>query len=327
MKEILVVAEHRRGELREVTWEMVSKARRLAAGLDAEVVVALLGKEVSLFAEALRKGCSKVLSIDDDGLEFFNSETYQPALAHLLSQRKPLLTLIAHSTQGMDLAPGLAVHLKLPLATDCVGIDWVGDRWSLTRDLYGGKLNARVSFNREGPSMVTVRPGAFPVSESPSLPGEIIPLPAGLPEGILVRRFLEYLEAAAADVDITKADILVSVGRGIKGPDNLPMAKELADAVGGALACSRPVVDKKWLPKGCQVGTSGKTVKPKVYIALGISGAFQHLAGMKGAGTIIAVNKDPKAPIFSIAQYGIVGDLFKFIPVLKEALKKRRESQ
>ena len=324
MKEILVVAEHRRGELREVTWEMLSKGRQLAENLNAEVSAALLGKGVSPFAEALRKGCSKVLLIEDDRLEFFNSETYQAVLAHLLSQRRPLLTLIAHSTQGMDLAPSLAVHLKAPLATDCVGIDWVGSAWSLTRQLYGGKLSARVSFHREGPFMVTVRPGAFPVGEGPPLPGEIIPIPVSLSEGALAKRFIEYVEAAAADVDITQADILVAVGRGIKGAENIPMVKELADAIGGTLACSRPVVDKKWLPKGCQVGTSGKTVKPKVYIALGISGAFQHLAGMKGAGTIIAVNKDPKAPIFSIAQYGIVGDLFKLVPILKETIKNRK---
>jgi electron transfer flavoprotein alpha subunit len=325
VKEILVVAEHRRGELREVTWEMLSKARQLAESLGAGVSVALLGKGVSSFAEALRKGCSRVFLIEDERLEFFNSETYQPVLAHLHSEREPILTLIAHSTQGMDLAPSLAVHLKIPLATDCVGIDWVENTWSLTRQMYGGKLSARVSFSREGPSMITARPGAFPVCEGPSLQGEIISPPASLSEGVLAKRFLEYLEAAVADVDITQADILVSVGRGIKGTENIPMAKELADAVGGVLACSRPVVDKKWLPKGCQVGTSGKTVKPKVYIALGISGAFQHLAGMKGAETIIAINKDPKAPIFGVAHYGIVGDLFKLIPVIKDKLKEMRK--
>jgi electron transfer flavoprotein alpha subunit len=325
VKEILVVAEHRRGELREVTWEMVSKARQLAEPPGAAVSVALLGNGISPFAEALRKGCSKVFLIEDERLEFFNSEIYQTVLAHLLSIRKPLLTLVAHSTQGMDLAPSLAVHMKLPLATDCLGIDWVGNGWSLTRQMYGGKLNARVSFKREGPSMITVRSGAFPVIEDLSLRGEIVSFPASLPEETPAKRFLQYLEAAISDVDITKADILVAVGRGIKGTENIPMVKELADAVGGVLACSRPVVDKKWLPKGCQVGTSGKTVKPKVYIALGISGAFQHLAGMKGAGTVIAVNKDPRAPIFSVAQYGIVGDLFKLVPVLKDKLKEMRK--
>jgi len=169
--------------------------------------------------------------------------------------------------------------------------------------------------------MATIRSGAFQITEGDSLNGQIIPLPSPLSDGALAKRFLEYVEAALGDIDITQADILVAVGRGIKGVENIPMAKELADAVGGTLACSRPVVDKRWLPKSCQVGTSGKTVRPKVYIALGISGAFQHMAGMKGAATIIAVNKDPKAPIFNIAHYGIVGDLFKIVPVLKEKVE------
>ena len=174
--------------------------------------------------------------------------------------------------------------------------------------------------------MVTVRSGAFPVIERDPLEGEIVPLPSPLTDESLARSFLQYVEAAAGEVDITQADILVSVGRGIKDPENIPMVKELADAIGGTLACSRPVVDKKWLPKGCQVGTSGKTVKPKIYIAIGISGAFQHIAGMKGAGTVIAINKDPKAPIFSVAQYGIVADLFKIVPVLKDKIRELKQN-
>jgi electron transfer flavoprotein alpha subunit len=158
------------------------------------------------------------------------------------------------------------------------------------------------------------------------LPGEIVSVPSPLTDEALARRFLDYVEAAVGEVDITQADILIAVGRGIKDVENIPMVKELADSVGGVLACSRPVVDKKWLPKSCQVGTSGKTVKPKVYVAVGISGAFQHVAGMKGAGTIIAINKDPKAPIFGVAQYGIVADLFKILPVIKDKIKELKKS-
>jgi electron transfer flavoprotein alpha subunit len=225
---------------------------------------------------------------------------------------------------GMDFAPSLAAHLKMPVATDCIGIDWKDEVFSLTRQIYGGKVNAEVSFLKKGAYMVTVRSGAFPVLEKDPLLGEIVPLPSPLTDEGLARRFIQYMEAAVGEVDITQADILVSVGRGIKEAENIPIVKELADALGGALACSRPVVDKKWLPKGCQVGTSGKTVKPKVYIAIGISGAFQHVAGMKGAGTVIAINKDPKAPIFNVAQYGIVADLFKIVPVLKGKVKELR---
>jgi electron transfer flavoprotein alpha subunit len=174
--------------------------------------------------------------------------------------------------------------------------------------------------------MVTLRAGAFPVMEKEPLSGEIVSVPSLLTDESLARRFLEYMEAAAGDVDITQADILIAIGRGIKDAENIPLVKELADSMGGVLACSRPVVDKKWLPKSSQVGTSGKTVKPKVYVAIGISGAFQHVAGMKGAGTIIAINKDPKAPIFGVAQYGIVADLFKIIPVIKEKIKQLKKS-
>ena len=173
--------------------------------------------------------------------------------------------------------------------------------------------------------MITVRSGAFPVSEKDSLQGEIVSIPPALTDEGLAKRFLQYVESAVGEVDITQADILVSVGRGIKEAENIPLVKELADALGATLSCSRPVVDKKWLPKERQVGTSGKTVKPKVYIAIGISGAFQHIAGIKGAGIVIAINKDPKAPIFNVAQYGIVGDLFKIVPILKKQVKVLRK--
>ncbi len=326
MKEIIVLAEHRRGELRDVTWEMLSKARQLAESIGAEVGVALLGKGVNQLAEAFKPKSHRVLFIEDDRLEAYNSETYEKVLTQLITERKPVLTLIAHTAMGMDIAPNLAAHLKMPLATDCIGIDPAGETFSLTRQLYGGKVNAAVSFLKKGPYMVTVRTGAFPAVEKEALPGEIVKIPSPLTDEGLAKRFLEYVEAAVGEVDITQADILVSVGRGIKEADNIPMVKEFADAIGATLSCSRPVVDKKWLPKDRQVGTSGKTVKPKVYVAIGISGAFQHVAGMKGAGTVIAINKDPKAPIFSVANYGIVADLFKIVPVLKDKMKELRKS-
>jgi electron transfer flavoprotein alpha subunit len=327
MKEIIVVAEHRRGELRDVTWEMLSKGRELSEGLGGELSVALLGKDVKNLAEALKPKANRVLLIEDNRLEFYNSETYQKVLAQLMTERKPLLTMIGHTATGMDFGPSLAAHLKIPMATDLIGIEAKDDTFALTRQIYGGKINAAVSFLKKAPQyIVTLRAGAFPVVEKAPLSGEIVSVPSPLTDEALARRFLEYVEAAAGEVDITQADILVAIGRGIKDAENIPLVKELADSLGGALACSRPVVDKKWLPKGCQVGTSGKTVKPKIYIAIGISGAFQHVAGMKGAGTIIAVNKDPKAPIFGVAQYGIVADLFKILPVIKDKVKELKKS-
>lgn len=327
MKEIIVVAEHRQGELRDVTWEMLSKGRELSEGLGGELSVALMGKDVKNLAEALKPKANRVLLIEDNRLEFYNSETYEKVLTQLITERKPMLTMIGHTATGMDFAPSLAAHLKIPLATDLIGIDAKDETFALTRQIYGGKINASVSFLKKAPQyMATLRAGAFPVAEKGPLPGEIVSIPSPLTDEALARRFLEYVEAAAGEVDITQADILIAIGRGIKDAENIPMVKELADSLGGVLACSRPVVDKKWLPKSSQVGTSGKTVKPKIYVAIGISGAFQHVAGMKGAGTIIAVNKDPKAPIFGVAQYGIVADLFKIIPVIKEKIKQLKKS-
>lgn len=325
MNEIIILAEHRRKELRDITWEMISKGKEISETINSEISVALLGKEMYQFAELLKPKAHRVLLIEDDRLEYYNYETYKKVLSQLINERKPLLTMIGHSSIGMDLAPSLAAQLNIPLATDCIGIEIKENNFSLTRQIYGGKVNAEVSFLKKGPYMITVRSGAFPVLERPDLSGEVIRIQSPLTDEALARRFIQYMEAAAGEVDITQADILVSVGRGIKEPGNIPIVKELADVLGGALACSRPVVDKKWLPKSCQVGTSGKTVKPKVYIAIGISGAFQHIAGMKGAGTIIAINKDPKAPIFGVAHYGIVGDLFKIVPMLKDKVKEMKQ--
>jgi electron transfer flavoprotein alpha subunit len=325
MKKILALAEHRRGELRDITWEILSKGRQLAEGIGAEIEVALLGKGVKQLAEALKPKAHRTLLIEDDRLEAFNSETYQKVLTQLFTERKPFLILMGHTAMGMDIAPALAVQLKMPLVTDCIAIDREGETFALTRQLYGGKVNAAVSFLKNGPYLMTLRLGAFPVVEKEPFPGEIVSIPSPLTDEGLAKRFLQYVEAAMGEVDITQADILVSIGRGIKEAQNISMVKELADVLGGVLSCSRPIVDKKWLPKERQVGTSGKTVKPKVYVAIGISGAFQHIAGMKGAGTVIAINKDPKAPIFSVAHYGIVADLFKVVPVLKEKVKELRK--
>jgi electron transfer flavoprotein alpha subunit len=218
----------------------------------------------------------------------------------------------------MDLAPRLAAHLNIPLSTACIDLKLDSGKLASVRQMYDGKVNADIAFPGAESYMVTVRPGAFS-SEDPELTGEIkeMPVDAKDPEKV---KFVEYIEAALEGVDITQADILVSVGNGIGDKKNIPLVEELAAALGGRLSCSRPIVDKKWLPKPHQVGSSGKTVKPKIYLAIGISGSFQHLMGIKG-GTIIAINKDPKAPIFRVADYGIVGDLFQVVPVLQEKAK------
>ncbi len=321
MEGIYVLAEHRQGELRDITYEMLMKGRALSESTGKPLVAVLFGHNVGRIADQLKTRANRVILVEDPKLEHFNSEVYQTVLGNLVEQEKPLLVLIGHTAFGMDLAPSLATQINAPLATDC--IDVMVDHTTVTaiRQVYGGKLNVEVRLKPAQSYMITLRPASFSVEEY-SLTGEIVNVASPLTEEAASKRFLEYVEAAVGDVDITQANILVSVGRGIKDPENIPTVQELADALGAPLSCSRPVVDKKWLPKDRQVGTSGKTVKPKVYIAIGISGAFQHVAGMKASGTIVAINLDPKAPIFNVAHYGIVGDLFKIVPVLKEKAKE-----
>jgi len=319
MGKVMVLVEHRKGEIREITYEMLKKAQEL----DKEVEAVLIGEDLFELKQKVRPYCSKLITVKVEGLNEFNSEPYQQILSQLLTQRKPKILLIGHSSQGMDLAPSLGVALGCGVITDVVDFGFQnGEVWAI-RQVYGGKLSAKVKASSET-VILTVRSGSFDPQGLLVLEGEeeevsfpLAPFP--------YKRFLGFLEAPKAEVDITQADVIVSVGRGIGGPENIPLAEELAKALGGVLACSRPVVDKGWLPKERQVGTSGKTVKPKVYIALGISGAFQHVAGMKGAQMIIAVNKDPKAPIFNVAHYGIVGDVLQVIPNLLNKLKERKK--
>jgi electron transfer flavoprotein alpha subunit len=320
MGEILVLAEHRQGELRDITFEMLGKGRELAAAMDAPLTAVLLGHNVNGFATELTKHANQVLVVEDERLEPFNSAAYQQVLAHLITRRKPSLVLIGHSAYGMDLAPSLATQLDLPLATDCVGLEFEDGQLFAVREMYGGKVSARVAFRQTDPYMATVRQAAFPFEEGEPLGGEIIAVDSPLTEEIKYRRFLEYVEAAVGEVDITQADVVVAVGRGIREQDNMSLVEKLAEALGGVLAGSRPVIDAGWLPPDRQVGQSGKTVKPKLYIAVGISGASQHVVGMRASGTIVAINKDPDAPIFKVAHYGIVDDLFKVVPALTEQL-------
>lgn len=323
MNEILVLAEHRDGELRDVTFEMLGKAAKLAESEGGAVSALLLGAGVSDMAEKLTAYADDVLVIDHGNLTNFNSAVYQPVLAQVAKSRTPSLVLIGNTAFGADLAPSLAVELGLPLASDVIGIDVSGDAVTVTRQIYEGKIDAKVSFRDATTVLLTVRAAAFPV-EPGTKSGRVTELDVEVPDEPAVRRFLEYVEAAVGDVDITKSDVIVAVGRGIKEQENMGLVEELAELLGGVVGCSRPVVDAGWLPKDRQVGSSGKTVKPKLYVAVGISGQFQHLSGMKAAETIVAINKDPKAPIFAEADYGIVGDLFKIVPALKEKLAEAR---
>jgi len=321
MGEIFVLVEHRQGKIRDITYEMLAVGEKLASQRGVSSTAVLLGHNVKNFAEELATKAPKVLVVEDTQLEHFNSILYQKVLSSLIGKYQPLLTLIGHTAFGMDLAPSLSVEMGFPLVTDCIGLSFEGSRLKAVRSIYGGKVNANVSVRESKGYIATVRPGVF----SPRPPGEkkggIVMEPSPLQGTIDVKKFIEYIEAPITGEDITQAEIIVSVGQGIGGPEHIPMIEEVAKSLGGVLACSRPVVDRNWLPKDRQVGISGKTVKPKVYIAIGISGAFQHITAMQGSETIIAINKDPRAPIFGVADYGIVDDFQNVIPVLKEKTK------
>ena len=323
MAEIFVVIEHRNGEFRDVSYEMLRKAHDLGQqGSHSLTAVLLKGSEALPLQEIVERA-DKVIQVEDDRLGAFDGELTKEILARLIEVERPILTLVGHTAWGMDLAPALAVKVGSPIATDCVDIFIEGGEPKALRQIYSGKIFSKVAFKKSEGYLVTMRPGSCPPERADGHKAEVVTweIPAEVPVGR--KRFEAFEDAGAGEVDITQAELLVSCGRGIGEEENLAEMKELAQLIGGVISCSRPVVDKNWLPKYHQVGTSGKSVKPKVYLAFGISGAFQHVAGVSGAGTVIAINKDKNAPIFRIADYGVVDDLFKIVAALKERLKSR----
>jgi electron transfer flavoprotein alpha subunit len=325
MANILVLAEHRQGAFRDITYEMLTKARELVQKTGAELSAVVLGKNVREMSKNLAPYANSVIIVEDVGLENFNSEAYKKVLTKLIKEQNPLLVLMGHTSYGVELAPRLATALSIPLAPDCIDLAFEADVLTVTRQMYGGKVNVKATMRKSPTYMITARQAAFTAQPPPTpLNGQINEIPSPLAEEIAEKRFLQYVLPPLGGVDITAAEKLVGIGRGIKDQANLPQIEELAKTLGAVLACSRPIVDKGWLPNDRQVGTSGKTVKPKLYLALGISGAFQHVLGMKNADLIIAVNKDPKAPIFSFSDYAIVDDLFKIVPLLKNKINEAR---
>ena len=324
MKQIFVLAEHRKQQLRDTTWEAIAAGRKLASDLGAELTCLLLGNQVADMADKLARECPRVLAVDDAKFEPFNSEAFMKALVSILQERKPFMLIMGNSNSVIDLAPGLSVALDAALATDCFGFEVRDGKILALRQMYSYKVNATVSFKDAEKIVATLRGGAFSFTPSGSAAGAVETLPSPLADEPLRKRFVSYVEAEKGDIDIASADIIISLGRGIGDEPDMEVFESLAEAMGGVLACSRPIVDKNLLPKYHQVGTSGVEVKPKVYLALGISGAFQHLGGIKGSPLIVAVNKDPRAPIFRVAQYGIVGDLNEVVPALEQKIKELR---
>ena len=325
MTEIFVLAEHRQGTTRDITFEMLTKAHELAEKTNKDLTAIILGKDIKEQAKALAEYAKTVIIVQDPKLENFNSEAYKKILTQLITEHKPSLVLMGHTSYGIELAPRLAAALNTPLATDIIDLTLENDTLTVTRQMYGGKVNVKATMRKAETYMATIRQATFtPKKPEPPANGQITETPSPLTEEITEKHFIQYILPPPGGVDITAAEKLVGVGRGIKDQTNIPALEDLAKTLGAVLSCSRPIVDKGWLPSDRQVGSSGKTVKPKLYLAMGISGAFQHILGMKGSDLIIAVNKDPKAPIFSFADYAIVEDLFKILPSLKNKVNELR---
>ena len=320
MGNIFVLAEHRGGALREVSLEMLTAAANIAPQLGGEVVSILLGSKVDAMAETLAGYSDKVIYVEDSAFEYYNAEKYLAVMESLVKEHAPELVLIGQTAQGVEVAPALAVKLDMPYVTDIISLEMADGALKPVRTYYQGKLNAAFALKGTAPYLLSVRESSFVVG-APAKTGVIEKAASPLSADTNASRFVEYLEAIIGDVDITQAEVLVSVGRGIKEAKNLEMIQELANIMGATISGSRAVVDAGWLPSERQVGTTGKVVKPKVYVAIGISGAFEHTAGMKGSKNIIAINKDANAPIFSVATYGIVDDLFKVVPKMIEQVK------
>jgi electron transfer flavoprotein alpha subunit len=314
MSDVLAVADHRRGELRDVSFELVTAGRDLADAAGGDLHVAVISGDVDDFAEQLNlDGVDAVHTVDYG--EEFNHDVYTQVVGELAESLSPGFLLMPNSVNGLDYAPAVANGLDLPYVTDAIELEY-DDTLVATREMYGSKVETTIEVDADVVA-VSVRGGEWAPAESPG-DAAVEAFEVDIDEDAIGTHVEGYEEVAGGDVDISDADVLVSVGRGIGEEENIELIEELADALDATLSSSRPIVDNGWLPKSRQVGQSGKVVTPKVYIAIGISGAVQHVAGMKGSETIVAINNDPNAPIFDLADYGIVDDLFDVVPELVE---------
>ena len=317
---VLIFAEHLEGRIAPSTLEAIAIGRELASRSGGPVRVALFGEKVRALADALAGHGVEVLIAEDPALAEYTPDAYGQAAHSVVESTKPRLILVAHTSQGYDLAPALAGTMDLPLVTNCLALRFDGERIVATRRLLNEKVQAEVEIASSRPVVATVRPGA--AKAAGPAPGGIVPSTTVRIDGSKVRtKFLSIERPQVQDIDIAGADIIVSAGRGIQKKENLPLIEEFAKALGGVVGASRPLTDMDWLPKTRQVGQSGKTVRPKLYVACGISGAMQHVAGMKDASLIIAINTDPSAPIFEVAHVGIVADVLKLLPATLKELK------
>lgn len=321
---VMVIAEQRDGEIRKISYEIVSEGRRLADALGQELAVLLLGSNIKDKAATLgHYGADKVLVADDPRLEKYTTDAYVSVIAELVKANDPVILLLGASAQGKDLSARLSARLGVGMAQDCTAFAIEDGHLVATRPIYAGKAYAKVTFNDSWPEMATARPNVMSMNEpDTSKSAEIVDADFSLDDSALKTKVVDVMKDESGKVDLTEADKIISGGRGMKGPENYKILEDLADLIGATVGASRSAVDAGWRPHSDQVGQTGKVVSPNLYIACGISGAIQHLAGMSTSKVIVAINKDPDAPIFQKADYGVVDDLFKIVPALTEEVKK-----
>jgi electron transfer flavoprotein alpha subunit len=325
---ILVVTEHRQGKWNNASFETLAAAQQIAGTTSSNVSAVVIGRGVSAFADELAgKAVGEVLAVEHELLAEYTPDGYCIALKQVIEAAKPDLVLFPHTYQVRDFAPKLAAMQGKGLIGDCVAYRSEGGKLVFVRQMFQGKTVADVSFLSAGPWFASFQAGAFRadlVRAHASGKAPVNAVSVQLTAVQIRTRPLELFKEAKSAVDLTQAPLIVAIGRGIKAPENIPQAEAVAKAMGAEIAASRPICDEGWLPMERQIGSSGQTVAPKLYLALGISGAIQHVVGMKGARTIVAINKDQNAPIFEIADYGVVGDIFEIMPALTEELQKAK---
>lgn len=320
-EQIFAYITHNGGVADDTALEIISAAKKINPDATVTAVVTGSGADLDAVCNEMASSYKEVWKVDNDAVAYPNAEVIRGVLVNILS--KGGLVIIPHDTFGMDLGPGLSVKMDVPYIADVVGFEGIdGGNLKTVRQEYSGMASTHVMCDISAGAVLTTRPGVFQPDESKSAGGQVVDKSGEAGDFSAKRKYLETVEAEVGDVDITKSDVLVSVGRGIEDVENIDIANELAKAMGAVVSCSRPIVDAKWLEKSRQVGTSGQTVKPKVYMAMGISGSFQHLGGIKGNPFMVAVNKNPKAPIFQVADIGVVADILEFMPALTEKINE-----
>jgi electron transfer flavoprotein alpha subunit len=315
---------HKAGVADDSAAELLAAAKKIDSTASPTAVVTGWGTDVDAVCESLRSSYSEVWKVANESLAYPNAELIRKALVRVLPQGSTVL--VPHNHFGIDLAPGLSIKLNAAFVSDVLGIDGIeGSFLKVVRQEFGGQVSTHVRCDVSSGVVINLRPGAFKPIECAPAGGAVVDKSGEVGALLAGRRYVETVVPEAGDVDISKEPVLVSIGRGIQEKDNLSIAQELAAAMGAVVSCSRPVVDAKWLPKSRQVGSSGQTVKPKIYLACGISGSFQHLAGLKGNPFIVAINKNPKAPIFQVADVGIIADILEFLPELTNKIRETKQ--